>query len=564
MNKRRAYRAWLLLLLLAVALRLDAAAPGATQLRKATLKGNTMAAWAGLLACSMENGFDVRKELTLYLREDRMPMSSFNHLPGVVLVPDMCGKEQGDAFWGLVSSLWTQDKVDLKAMFANEKASRHGANLWVVSLMAREFTHFLDRRHPTRTISPGQYFWRGSRLAMAFLRHGFSAGPGRPVLTRHFALLRAWQAQVRPTLDIQIQAGDDPDSLALRHGISFRPDGAATGAKLATLQLAMDLYWWRADSGMTLRQVMGSLGIGAQSSLPLYPGIIGIDAGREVPSHNTAPCAGNQGPKPTDAGVALRSDGQLLIVSILDDKPGDKAPNRAIQVMQVENDKDFKAIGQVELRNWSVGTPAAVADVAVLPGNGAAVVLRKGSPEYPSWRLYKLDLNGHMVEDAIGLDNWYQVPRGDTSGRAPTKLLAAPDGTIYLLKIAGQADSKTDFALYRLARDGSKADQVQRFSAEVGQNWFWAVDYAVDDRGRLWIADDARGRILLADGGMLYNAVGCLRGFAAGPGAAAQLYTVGMMGWDADGTLLVYDQYRELLPSGQVKLKPVVRKIRID
>jgi hypothetical protein len=90
------------------------------------------------------------------------------------------------------------------------------------------------------------------------------------------------------------------------------------------------------------------------------------------------------------------------------------------------------------------------------------------------------------------------------------------------------------------------------------------VDYAVDARGRLWIADDARGRLLVADGGVVYQAAGSIRGSAAGPGAAAQLFNIGMMAWDAEGKLLVGDQWRSVLPNGQVLLAPLLRKVTLD
>lgn len=546
---------------------LSAAPTGAAQLRKSIGKGDTQAAWEGLLVCLTENGFDIRKEIALYRKEDRMPMSAFNYSAGVIQVPAMCGKDQADEFWQRISSLWTNQQVDFLAMMPTEKARRLGANFWVVGMMAREVTHFLDRRQPTHVISPGQYFWRASRLSMAVLRHGFASGKTRGTYAQHIALLRQWQAQMRPTFNVDIAASDDPDSLAQRYGISFRPDGAASGALLSTFQLAMDLYWLSADSAHSLREVLHSMGLGAQSSLPAYPGIVGLDAGKTMPFPLEPSCGGNQGPKPFDTRVALQPDGNVLMATVLDTKPADSDPAmgyKRLRFSRLDEQNNFVPMGDVPLPNWKNNIPARIADLAILPGNGAAVVLRKGTAASCSWRLYKLDLNGMMAETAIGLDTWYQAPAGDTSGIAPTKLLAAPDGSLYLLKIVPSPDGSANFTLYRLSNDGERAEQVQRFSSEVGQSWFWAVDYAVDTRGRVWIADDARGRLLVADGGIVYQAAGSLRGNAIGPGAAAQLYNIGLMAWDAQGHLLVGDQWRSVLPNGQVQLAPLLRKVTLD
>jgi hypothetical protein len=546
---------------------LQAAPSGAAQLRKALLKGETQAAWNALLVCLMESGLDVRKEIALYRKEDRMPMSNFNHAAGVIYIPAMCAKDQADEFWQRISSLWTASQVDFLAQLPTEKNRRHGANLWVVGMMARELTHFLDRRQPTHVISPGQYFWRGSRLSMAVLRHVLGEGKLRAAYARHVALLRAWQAQTHAVLALQWKPGDDPDSLALRHGISWRPDGAESGALLSAFQLSMDLYWLRADSAHTLREVLGSMGLGAKSALPAYTGIIGLDAGSSLPFPLEPSCRGNQGPQPYDTRVALEPDGKVLMVTVLDTKAADADPAtgyKRLRFSRLGRDNDFVPVGDAPLDNWKAGGLASVADIVALPDQGAAVVLRKGPAAAPAWRLYKVDLRGMMAESAIDLDTWYQAPAGDTSGIAPTKLLAAPDGSLYLLKIMPAPDGGADFGLYRLARDGSRAESVQRFRAVVGPSWFWAVDYAVDARGRLWIADDARGRLLVADGGVVYQAAGSLRGNAIGPGAAAQLYNIGLLAWDAEGRLLVGDQWRSVLPNGQVQLAPVLRKVTLD
>lgn len=539
---------------------LHAKPDAASQIRKAVKKGHIEQAWQGMILLFAEQGLAQQDGPQLYLKEATLPIGSYASRPRVVSLSDMPTPDNVLQFWKNMGSFWTKELVDFPALLQTEKAMLEAARVHVLLMMAREYAHYIDRTIPTRTITPGNYFWRASRLSMAILRHIYPPKRHKPPFTTHLQLARTWLHQVKEYAPAPIHADIDPDSLAAQHRIDFHPRDPHSVLALTAYQLSMDLFWWQADSGQTLAAVIAALGMGAQSSLPLYHGTVTVDSGASIPHYLPGSTDGNQGPRAYDTRTCMTPEGTYLLASLDDIRPAGSPSTdgtKVIRLSKLDPKGQLIPLGDVPIPNWKVTTPGKIADLVSISSQEIAIILEKGTAPNRTWRLHRIDLQGLIADQPQDMGHWYHTQTQDTTA-SPVKLLASPGGQLAFLRITPTPQGGADFGLYLLSKDGL-GQQTQRFSSVPGKGWFWALDYALDDHHRIWIADDARGRLLLADGGIIYVAASREHPTVQGP----PLWNLGGLGWSNSGHLLLADEVRILKPDGEVKLLPILRQVHI-